>query len=73
MHVSAVVTGDVPPNYYHSSTKNMAPLREKLLRNYLLPIPVVACLKGLDYGHSMAANAGSNPSEGMDVRLLCVV
>ena len=51
----------------------MAPLPEKLLRNYSLPIPVVACPKGLDCGHSFAAIAGSNPAEDMDVLLLCVV
>ena len=51
----------------------MAPLPEKLLRNYSLPVPVVACPKGLDCGHSITATAGSNPAEGIDVRLSCVV
>jgi hypothetical protein len=52
----------------------MAPLPEKLLRSYSLPIPVVACPKGLDCGHSIAAIAGSIPAEGMDVSsVVCCV
>jgi hypothetical protein len=41
-----------------------------------MPMAVVVCSKAYVWGRSIAGIAGSNPDEGMDVRLLgllCVV
>jgi hypothetical protein len=36
------------------------------------PIPVAMCSKGLVCSRYTAETVGSNPAEGMDVRLLCL-
>ena len=39
-------------------------------KQYVLPVPVAARSKAYVYGRSLADTVGSNPTGGMDVRLL---
>jgi hypothetical protein len=45
----------------------------KVRYTLLRPVPVAVCSKALVCGCSVAGIAGSNPADGMDVRLLCLL